>query len=137
LSEHQSSGDDCGIAYPYLDSYWSEPGRHPFFIIDGGRRVGLVMIRGPESTGEGCYQIAEYFVEPQSRRSGVGTRAIASIWKDFPGEWTLQAFRANAPAISFWTACLKANGIRDVARSLVQDGGERVVRWEFTAKGTA
>ena len=44
-------GPTDAAGYPYLDAYFSEPGRHPFLIRRHESVVGLALIRGPSSTG--------------------------------------------------------------------------------------
>jgi predicted acetyltransferase len=31
--------------YKYLDNYWTEEGRHPFFVIKSGKLAGFVLVR--------------------------------------------------------------------------------------------
>jgi predicted acetyltransferase len=95
--------------YPYLDGYFQESGRHAFLFRRDDETVGFALIRAPESTGR-VWQVAEFYVEPKSRRCGIGREAVGSIWKQFPGEWELQVHVRNDAAIQFWTSC-----VRDVA----------------------
>ncbi len=97
-------GATDAASYAYLDAYWSEPGRHAFFIRSGARVVGFALIRDPGSTGSDAHQLAEFFVEPGSRRLGIGGRAAAAIWKRFPGSWELQVHARNAAAVRFWSS---------------------------------
>jgi predicted acetyltransferase len=92
--------------YLYLDAYFREPGRHPFLIRRDGDVAGFAFIRSPESTGR-AWQVAEFYVDPQNRRCGVGRAAIGLIWKRFPGDWELQIHARNAAAIQFWTSCVR------------------------------
>jgi predicted acetyltransferase len=92
--------------YPYLDAYFRESGRHAFLLRRDGEVVGFALIRAPESTG-GAWQVAEFYVDSQHRRCGIGREAMRSIWKRFPGDWELQIHARNDAAIRFWTFCVK------------------------------
>ena len=82
-----SIGATNSVNYPYLDAYWSEVGRHIFLIKHSERVVGFAFIRDPSSTESVAHQVAEFYVRPDSRRLGVGRRAVLEIWKLFPGQW--------------------------------------------------
>jgi predicted acetyltransferase len=92
-------------SYPYLDAYFCEPGRHAFLIRHGGKIVGFALIRAPESTGR-VWEVAEFFVEPGSRRVGVGRDAIALVWRRLAGDWEVQVHARNSAAIRFWSSCV-------------------------------
>jgi predicted acetyltransferase len=64
------------------------------------------LIRGPASTGR-AWEVAEFYVVPESRREGVGCAALASIWRRFPGDWELQVHSRNSDAVRFWLSCVK------------------------------
>lgn len=125
----EASGDDA--PYPYFDAYWTEPGRHPFFVVEQGKRMGFVLIRGPESTTDGTHQVAEFFVEPDHRNTGVGSRAFTAVLRRLPGSWTLQAYRSNRSAVAFWASCLQAEGVREVTSTEIRDGGDAMMCWSF------
>ncbi len=116
-------GARIGSEYRYLDAYFSEPGRHAFLMRVGEEVAGFAMIRGPESTGEG-WSVAEFFVGPQHRRSGLGRWAISSIWRRFGGSWSLEVHTANAGAVAFWTRCVRSVSTHepDVVPFEAQDG---------------
>ncbi len=132
LGELQAHGVPVDGDYPYFEAYWSEQGRHAFFLSEGDSRVGFVLIRSPESTADGTHQVAEFYVEPDHRKTGVGSRAFSAVLRRFPGSWTLQAYRSNRSAIVFWTSCLLSEGIREVSSTESCDGGDAVMRWSFS-----
>jgi predicted acetyltransferase len=109
LSSHREVpiGATESASYPYLDAYWSEPGRHAFLIRSSGGVVGFAFIRDPDSTGFAEHRIAEFYIKPESRRLGIGRRAAAAIWQRFPGQWELQVHAGNAAALQFWASCAK------------------------------
>ena len=102
---HESGPHD----YPYLDAYWSEAARHPFTIrCEEGNPVGFVLVRLPESTGTGRHQLAEFYVSPAHRRSGLGMKAVRDVWRRFPGAWEVQVHVRNVAAVGFWSTATRS-----------------------------
>ena len=62
-------------SYPYFDAYWQEPERLPFLIDDDGDVAGLCLIR----VRNGGWSIAEFYVVPAHRRSGIGRAAVEAV----------------------------------------------------------
>jgi predicted acetyltransferase len=90
--------------YTYFDYYWTEEGRHPFFIRVDGKLAGFVLIN------EYCYvvkesgtkSIAEFFVMRKYRRKGVGKSAAVQVFDRFPGKWEVIQHGENEPSKIFW-----------------------------------
>jgi predicted acetyltransferase len=99
--------------YRFLDHYWTEKGRHPFFIITDGVISGFLLVSdtcclcGP---GE-ANSIAEFFILRKYRRKGIGRAAAVSAFKMFPGKWEVVQHPDNKPSMNFWE-----NVIEDVSR---------------------
>ena len=110
LSEHRDApvGATDATDYPYLDAYWSEPGRHAFIIKCRGSAVGFAFIRDPSSTRSDSHQVAEFYIKPGNRRLGIGLYAALAIWERFSGEWELQVHARNSDAVRFWASCVQA-----------------------------
>lgn len=53
----------------FLDHYWTEAGRHPYFIRVDGTLAGFVLIR---EIAMAYYSVAEFFVMKKYRNQGVG-----------------------------------------------------------------
>jgi predicted acetyltransferase len=114
-------------SYPYLDAYFSEPGRHAFLIRCDGEVVGFALIREPVSTGSPVSQVAEFYVTPGRRRLGVGHAATAAICRRFPGAWELQVHARNAAALRFWASCVRASAqALPVEREIQAEDGKRI-----------
>ena len=99
-------GPDGRYVYDKLPLYWSEPGeRFPFLIKSNDRVVGFVLaMRGsPASDDPDVYDIAEFFVLRNHRRSGVGREAAFLLWNRLPGRWTVRVSEGNPGALRFWT----------------------------------
>ena len=130
------SGATTSASYPYLDAYWSEPGRHAFIIQYGGHSVGFALIRDPTSTKSAVYQLAEFYIKPESRRLGIGRRAVCAILKRFPGQWELQVHTRNSAAVQFWESCIKAVAGELFQRREIQTRDGWRVQFHFSVKET-
>jgi predicted acetyltransferase len=86
-------------AYPYLDYYWREPDRFPFFIKLDGRLAGFALVR---AAADAPADMAEFFVLRSYRRKGVGSAAAKVIFARYPGEWTVREHPDNTAAQVFW-----------------------------------
>ncbi len=96
--------EDGRFGYPYLPSYWSDPGRSPFLIRADGRLAGFALIQtGSEINDEpDVLDVAEFFVLRGYRRGGVGTAAARQVFGAFAGTWEVRVLKENTPAQPFW-----------------------------------
>lgn len=84
--------------YPRPRLYWSQPqSRRPYWIVAAGRRVGFVLVHRAVTRME----IAEFYIQPESRRVGIGLAVARGVFRERPGRWRVRQIRANAPAIAF------------------------------------
>ena len=130
------SGAANPVSYPYLDAYWSEPGRHVFIIQHGGHSVGFALIRDPTSTKSTVYQLAEFYIKPERRRLGIGRSAVCAIWRRFPGQWELQVHTRNSAAVQFWESCLEAVTSESPKVREVQGRDGKRIQFHFSVEDT-
>ena len=130
------SGATNSVSYPYLDAYWSEPGRRAFIIQYGGHSVGFALIRDPTSTKSAVYQLAEFYIKPESRRLGIGRRAVHAIWKRFSGQWELQVHTRNSTAVQFWESCIEAVTSEPPQVREVQGRDGKRIQFDFSIEDT-
>ena len=91
--------------YPYLDSYWSDPDRHPYLIRADGQIAGFVLVNAFSHSGLPVdFAIAEFFVMRKHRRGGVGRAAARAVIAPRVGQWELAVARRNTAALPFWRA---------------------------------
>ncbi len=105
FSEYENSDvDEHGLyGYRYLDHYWTEPGRHAFFIRVDGKLAGFALVRElHEGYSSPTHSIAEFFVLRKYRRRGVGREAATRLFDQFPGRWRVAEEESNLPAQAFW-----------------------------------
>lgn len=98
LSKHK----DLKRPYKYLDNYFSESNRHPFFIKVDRKIAGLALVNLQDPLSDGNKQaISEFYVIPRYRNKGVGKTATCKIFDMFRGEWIIRELEKNPVAI-FW-----------------------------------
>ncbi|WP_442600663.1 GNAT family N-acetyltransferase [Paenibacillus sp. KN14-4R] len=96
--------------YMYLDHYWTEEGRYPYFIRVNEQLAGFVLVRelGVDAQQRTIYSIAEFFVMKKYRRNGVGQFAANEIFHTFRGVWEVAEVDTNEPAQHFWRKTIAA-----------------------------
>ena len=105
LDRGEVGEDGLFDAYPYLDSYWSDPDRHPYLIRADGHIAGFVLINGFSHSGLPVdFAVAEFFVMRKHRRGGVGQAAARAAIAPYAGHWELAVARRNTAALPFWRA---------------------------------
>lgn len=97
------SGDEVGehglFGYSYIDFYWVENGRFPFFIRVDGKIAGFALVR---TLNEDTCSLAEFFILRKYRRKGIGRKAAYQLFDQFPGKWQVAQEAVNLPAQAFW-----------------------------------
>lgn len=90
--------------YMFLDHYWTEEGRHPFFIRADDKLAGFALIRvlGTDEHHRTIYQVAEFFVMKMYRGSGVGQHVAFELFNQYHGLWKVPQIETNIPAQTFW-----------------------------------
>ena len=90
--------------YEYLDCYFEEENRYPYFIKVDGKLAGFAMISDypevPEETTDYC--LSELFVMHKYRRGGVGRKAVNSVLVKHHGKWQLKRHPHNTVSVKFW-----------------------------------
>lgn len=89
--------------YKYLDHYWTEDGRYPFFIKFDDKLAGFALVRmlGTE-LNQNIYSVAEFFVMKKYRKQKVGQTVAQELFNRFRGIWKVAQIEANQPAQDFW-----------------------------------
>jgi predicted acetyltransferase len=95
--------------YKYLDHYWTEEGRHPFFVMISGKLAGFVLVReitvaGGDSSPK--FSMAEFFILRKYRRQGFGKEVAYIVFKMFKGKWIVSWLNKNTSAKAFWTGII-------------------------------
>jgi predicted acetyltransferase len=82
--------------------YWTEPGKHAFILRAGDEPAGFVLILAKHDDPAIDFSVTDFFVMRKFRRQGVGERIARQSFDQFPGQWKVEQFAANQPAVFFW-----------------------------------
>jgi predicted acetyltransferase len=89
--------------YPWLDAYWTEPGRSAWLIRADDRLAGFALINAISPRGAAVdHNMAEFFIARPWRRAGVGSQAAQALISRHRGSWEVAVARRNQPALMFW-----------------------------------
>lgn len=91
--------------YKYLDHYWTDEGRHPYFVIVNEQYAGFVLINSYcylQSSAD-AKAVAEFFIMRKYRGKGIGKAVAIRIFDRFPGEWEVLQHGNNEPSKVFWS----------------------------------
>jgi predicted acetyltransferase len=126
--QHADVTEHGVFGYRYLDHYWTDGNRTPFFIRADGKLAGFALIRHLD---DGTYSIAEFFVMRAYRRRGVGRMAVRELFARFGGRWSFDVVEDNTAAIPFWrSVAMTAEG----GEEWTEEGGQRVLRFSVTVE---
>lgn len=74
-----------------------------FIINESGEKVGFCLIGFGQNTHPlTSYYIAEFYVLPEYRRIGVGTKAVQDLFSLLPGTYCYHVLKNNVAAHRFW-----------------------------------
>ena len=93
------------FGYKYLDHYWTEPQRVPFFVNVDDQFAGFICVSrhvAYVSPTPNTMVVSEFFIMRKYRRKGVGRAAAMQVFKRFPGPWEVQQTASNLPSQQFW-----------------------------------
>ncbi|WP_141503874.1 GNAT family N-acetyltransferase [Paenibacillus luteus] len=88
--------------YKYLDHYWTEEGRFPFFIMESGKMAGFALVRKIADDESPKFSIAEFFILRKYRGQGIGKEVAHKVFGMFKGNWSVSWLDKNLPAKIFW-----------------------------------
>jgi len=95
------------FGYSYIDAYWNDDDRFPYFIKVDGKIAGFILIRATCEYNKllvPCYSVAEFFVMRKYRRHGAGKNAAMQVFNMHKGSWEVSQLPQNIPAQKFWQA---------------------------------
>lgn len=97
-------GSDGRFSVDDLHGCWTNPRRHPYFIVADGRLSGFAIVDEGSAVRDdpGVIDMAEFFVMRRYRRRGVGRTAAHRLFEMHPGRWEVREMRGNAIAQAFW-----------------------------------
>jgi len=89
--------------YKYLDHYWTDANRHPFFVVIDGSYAGFVLVSSHSylRKNDQVKSISEFFIMRKYRRKGIGEEAASQIFNKFKGNWEVLQHGKNDPSKYF------------------------------------
>ncbi|MGZ4164902.1 MAG: GNAT family N-acetyltransferase [Tumebacillaceae bacterium] len=89
-----------------LETYWTEPQKHPFFLYADGELAGFALVSS--ATAEEPNNMDEFYVLRKFEGRGIGKKAAMQLFDRFPGKWTVTQIQKNYPAQAFWRSVIMA-----------------------------
>lgn len=110
------------VDYPFFDAYWQADDRWPYMIEADGQLVGFALVNTWSPSQRGTdFALAEFYILPDFRHAGVGTRAFAALLHKHRGVWELSVMAQNEAARIFWQRTIATADITMVERCIVED----------------
>ena len=116
--------EDCLFEYGWFDNYFTDDDRDAYFIKNGDKYLGMVMVNENLKFNEEGKCIAEFLIMPRFRRHHLGKKVAYDVFEMFKGDWEVQPMENNSTAYSFWKNIIneytngnyrvKNDGIEDV-----------------------
>ena len=94
--------EDCIFEYKWFDKYFTDNNRDAYFIKDGNKYLGMVMVNENLKFNDSGKCIAEFLIMPIYRRNHIGKKVAYEIFGMFKGDWEVQPMENNPIAYSFW-----------------------------------
>jgi predicted acetyltransferase len=122
--------NDLGLyGYDYLDNYWTEKNRFPFFIKVNNKLAGFVMVNDYlEVKLDTNYTMYEFFILYKYRKMGIGKYVVKYILDKYKGKWQLKYHPKNEISKIFWNKTIDeyTNGkyeiIKNSSLAVYEDG---------------
>jgi predicted acetyltransferase len=93
--------------YKYLDHYWTEAGRFPYFILVDGLYAGFVLVSPYGIFNNDSLSISEFFIMRKYRKSGIGEESARQVFDRHRGNWEVKEMKSNVGAQAFWRKVIK------------------------------
>ena len=94
--------------YDYLDCYWTEENRFPYFIKVNDKLAGFVMVNDYQEVNLNTkYTISEFFIMYKYRQKGIGKYAVKYILNKYKGKWQLKYHPKNETSKIFWNKTIE------------------------------
>jgi predicted acetyltransferase len=101
-----------GLFEPYssLREYWEEENeRFPYFIKEGEKYLGFVLVRYITLSDRSYFSMAEFFIMRRYRKIGIGRSIAAQVFNLHKGQWEIFQKESNKPAQNFWNKIITEN----------------------------
>jgi predicted acetyltransferase len=94
--------------YDYLDNYWTEKNRWPYFIKLDNKIAGFILVNDyHEANIETNFTMSEFFILYKYRHLGIGKHCVNYLFKKHRGKWQLKFHPKNKISKIFWINVVK------------------------------
>jgi len=122
---------EINLEYPFFSCYWADDARWPYFIESGENIAGFVLLnKWSPSQKDTDFAVAEFYVLPEFRGSGVGRNAFTGLLDRHPGTWELSVMGGNKAAKKFWERIIRSSDVINIERFMLED--ELIYRFATT-----
>ena len=92
------------LDYPFLEGYFGEEKRIPFWALSGNVIVGYALINDYiiNENFAAKWSIAEFCIKPEFRKQGAGMSLAKLLFEKFSSSWEVRTSIQNVGAIAFW-----------------------------------
>jgi predicted acetyltransferase len=110
-------------AYPdssIRENYLEDELVQSYFIYDDNQIIGFIVLQYVDEKYEvspPMWYIVEFYIAPEYRGRGYGTKAVEHFLHEFPGDFFYYILRQNAPAKQFWASITRHFNLRETFRS--------------------
>jgi len=101
-------GSDGRFSADDLHGCWTDPRRHPYFVVVDGKLAGFAIVDDGSAVSDApdVTDMAEFFVMRRYRRRGVGRTVAHRLFALHPGRWEVREMAGNLSARAFWRAVI-------------------------------
>lgn len=119
LASHPQTDDNI------RENYLEDDLLQSYFICEKDQIIGFIVLQYVDEKYEvnpPMWYIVEFYIAPEYRGGGYGTRAVEHFLHEFPGDFFYYILRQNAPAKQFWASITRHFNLRETFRSDVSPG---------------
>lgn len=113
LASHPQTDDDI------RENYLEDDLLQSYFVCAGDQNVGFIILQYIDEKYEvnpPMWYIVEFYIAPEYRGRGYGTKAVERFLHEFSGGFFYYILRKNMPAKEFWSAVTARFHLREVER---------------------
>ena len=88
--------------YAWFDNYFIDTNRESYFIKNGDKYIGFVMINENLKFNNSGKSVAEFLIMPQYRRHHIGKKVAIEIFNMYHGWWEVEPIENSESAYKFW-----------------------------------
>jgi predicted acetyltransferase len=86
----------------YVRRYGVEPNRHIYAVMESGAPIGFALVNDYLRFNDSGYAIAEFYVDDNQQKRGLGRGLAEHVLDQFPGRWEVAVARKKLIARKFW-----------------------------------